>query len=317
MDRTLPLVSVIVPAYNSERHIDACIDSLLAQNRSDVEIIVVDDGSTDSTSEKLAKYADDSRVLIVQQENQGVSAARNAALRIACGKYVAFVDSDDLIHPRFMEICLDLMSDDDCDFVFLKWIEFNDGESFGFGSPDGSRVETVDDPLNYYLKNGFKGAMWTMFVRRSLMEGIEFPAGISRGEDLCFAFSLLPRLKKGKCLLDPVYFYRSTVGSLDSGNLSVADVLGLVSVIKKLWVLHSQSGWIGARTVRKRLFPRIVKNCVKRGIGKSENAQDIREMESLIASLIRGGFVGFGGFSWRWRWRLWMMCRRSSRCGRL
>jgi glycosyltransferase involved in cell wall biosynthesis len=288
----------------------------LAQNRSDVEIIVVDDGSTDSTSEKLAKYADDNRVAVIRQENQGVSAARNAALRRAIGKYVAFVDSDDLIHPRFMEICLGLMSDDDCDFVFLKWYEFEDGESLAFGSLDGSRFEAVDNPLNYYLNNGFKGAMWTMFVRRSLMEGIEFPAGIHSGEDLCFAFSLLPRLKKGKCLLDPVYFYRRSINSLDSGNLSVADVLGLVSVIKKIWELYSQSYRVGTPIVQKRLFPRIVKNCVKRGIKKSVNAQDLREMEFHIASLINGGFLRFGGFSWRWRWRLWLMCRRSKSDGR-
>ena len=93
-----PLVSVIIPTYNRAEIIEEAVDSVLAQDYKDFELIVVDDGSTDNTSEVLATYGDDIRVLY--QENKGVSAARNRGISEAAGKLIAFLDSDDLWMPQ-------------------------------------------------------------------------------------------------------------------------------------------------------------------------------------------------------------------------
>ena len=95
------LVSVIIPAYNIERYISRCLDSIMAQTYNNLEIIVIDDGSKDQTAEILDDYQKrDSRIIVVHKENGGVSSARNNGLDIATGDYISFVDGDDLIESN-------------------------------------------------------------------------------------------------------------------------------------------------------------------------------------------------------------------------
>lgn len=101
----MPIVSVIVPVYNVEKYIHRCVDSILAQTFTDFELILVDDGSPDNCPAICDEYAEsDSRVIVIHQENQGQSAARNNAVALARGEWIHFVDSDDLIHPQMLEI---------------------------------------------------------------------------------------------------------------------------------------------------------------------------------------------------------------------
>ncbi|HJD96893.1 glycosyltransferase, partial [Mailhella massiliensis] len=95
-----PFLSVIIPVYNVEKYLARCLDSVLAQSFSDMEIICVDDGSTDSSPDILRAYAArDARIRLIHQKNRGIAAARNAGLDAAAGRYVAFVDSDDAVTP--------------------------------------------------------------------------------------------------------------------------------------------------------------------------------------------------------------------------
>ena len=100
----MPLVTVIVPVYNVEKYLAECLDSICAQTLKNIEIICMNDGSTDLSGDILAQYAArDSRIFVLNQENQGQSAARNNALDLARGKYISFVDSDDVIAPEMLE----------------------------------------------------------------------------------------------------------------------------------------------------------------------------------------------------------------------
>lgn len=101
---TRPTVSVVIPTYNYARYVGDAIDSVLAQTVPPLEVVVIDDGSTDDTPTVLAKYGD--RIRAIRQENQGLSAARNAGIREARGEWVAFLDSDDAFHPRKLELQL-------------------------------------------------------------------------------------------------------------------------------------------------------------------------------------------------------------------
>lgn len=101
----MPMISIITPVYNVEKYIHRCIGSILAQSFSDFELILVDDGSPDGCGAICDAYAaQDPRVVVLHQENRGQAAARNRALDIARGEYIAFVDSDDWIHPQFLEV---------------------------------------------------------------------------------------------------------------------------------------------------------------------------------------------------------------------
>src|SRR5690606_21293510 len=97
-------VSVIIPVYNADKFLARCLSSIISQTLKNIEIIVVDDGSTDTSRDILKKFADrDNRIVIIRQRNQGVSIARNAGLAIARGEYVGFVDSDDFVDPGYFE----------------------------------------------------------------------------------------------------------------------------------------------------------------------------------------------------------------------
>ncbi len=102
---SLPKVSVIVPVYNSEKFISKCIESILSQTLAEIELILINDGSTDASPVICEKYMNaDSRIKYISQKNQGVSAARNAGLRVASGEFIGFTDSDDYVAPEMYEI---------------------------------------------------------------------------------------------------------------------------------------------------------------------------------------------------------------------
>lgn len=306
---SFPAVSVIVPAYNVERYIVECIESLLSQTYPNLEIIVVDDGSTDATALELRRYERFDNITLISQQNQGVSVARNKALAAAHGEFIAFIDSDDVVHPQLFATCVNLCENKGYDFVLYDHEEFSSEQIPRFGQIRSDRIESVDEPLSYYLDNGFKGGMSAMFVRRELLKGLEFPLGISKGEDMCFSFSLLPRLKKGWHIHTPLYFYRRTEGSLDSGALKLRDVIGFAEILRRLNNLYSSLDNQSYNIVRRKWFTKVIKNIVKRGV-RQASANDAAEMERLLVSLMDDGTVGYVGFTWRWRWYLWRMRRK-------
>lgn len=120
----MPEISMIVPVYKAERYLPACIDSILNQSFSDFELILVDDGSPDACGAICEEYAArDSRIRVLRQENQGQAAARNHALEIAGGKWICFVDSDDLIHPGMVEALYDAVKDGSANISMCQMLE--------------------------------------------------------------------------------------------------------------------------------------------------------------------------------------------------
>lgn len=113
-----PSVSVIVPVYNAEKYLPQCIDSIVNQTIGDIEVLLINDGSSDSSGEILAQYASkDERIKVIEQPNKGAGAARNIGLAMAEGKYLSFLDSDDFFEPNMLELALAKASEDDADIV--------------------------------------------------------------------------------------------------------------------------------------------------------------------------------------------------------
>ena len=113
-------VSVIIPVYNVEPYLKQCMDSVVGQTLKDIEIICVDDGSTDGSLDILREYAaEDNRIQIIEQKNAGAGAARNNGMRHATGKYLSFLDSDDFFEPRMLEKAYDLAEKDQADLSLI------------------------------------------------------------------------------------------------------------------------------------------------------------------------------------------------------
>jgi len=126
----MPGVSVIVPVYNTERYLRRCIESILHQTYQNFELILVDDGSTDQSRNICSEYADlDKRIKLIHQKNRGVAAARNAALDVATGQYIAFCDSDDSLELETLNVMCNTMLDDKCDCVCIQYKKINPDNS--------------------------------------------------------------------------------------------------------------------------------------------------------------------------------------------
>lgn len=160
----MPKVSIIVPVYNAEKYLQECVDSILTQTLSDLELILVDDGSTDSSPALCDQYAaQDARVKVIHKSNGRAASARNAGLRAATGEYVAFVDSDDWISPDMYEKMLQTGADVTlCDYVRVQ------GEKeFPFTQPNVA--------AGFYDKTQIRKKIYPHLV----MDGIEYPITIS------------------------------------------------------------------------------------------------------------------------------------------
>ena len=112
---TKPLVSILIPAYNAEKTIESCLDSIIVQESNNYEIIVIDDGSSDNTYSRLLKYKDKSQVTIIRQENKGGSLTRQTLIENACGKYVLFCDADDFLAPTAIQSVCSVLPANDSD----------------------------------------------------------------------------------------------------------------------------------------------------------------------------------------------------------
>jgi glycosyltransferase involved in cell wall biosynthesis len=216
---TAPLVSIILPTYNDRNYLPATIASALAQRYENFEVILVDDGSRDG-SEAIyrALAAQDARLRCLRQENQGLSAARNAGLALARGELIAFLDSDDLLHPEFLARLVALQQAEDADLVVCDSAVFPDGQTppldqlAAAGAEPMRRLDGVE-ALRALLRGEIITNVWNRLYRRALLDGVTFTPGILH-EDLEFTARLLLRTRRVVCLPLALHAYRKRAGSI-------------------------------------------------------------------------------------------------------
>lgn len=220
------LISVIVPVYNVEKYLGKCLDSIVGQTYHNLEIILVNDGSTDSSEIIMRRYAlDDSRICCVSKEHEGVSSARNAGIQMAQGRYLLFVDADDYIEKDMIEILYYKM-DDEVDIAACGYdVSVEDHErrlpDRGSCQEIVSDDEIIDENLIwevYFQKSAtYCVVVWNKLFRRELLEGMEFAMGRYH-EDEFFFNSLIKRGFMMKCISRQLYCYRVRKQSLMTEN---------------------------------------------------------------------------------------------------
>ena len=187
------LVSVVVPVYNVEKYLDRCVQSILKQTYSNIEIILVDDGSTDNSGSMCEDWkARDGRIVAVHKENGGLSDARNYGLRHASGDYVCFIDSDDFVDSRFVEILYSLIAETGTQIAAVGLKEYLEGDHIqeDVYRPENTELVNRNEAIRYLLKNArFQDYAWNKIYRRDLFASIKYPVG-RKMEDLGTTYKL-------------------------------------------------------------------------------------------------------------------------------
>lgn len=205
------VITIIVPAYNCEKTLSKCIDSLIMQTYKKIEIIIVDDGSSDHTYEVMKKYAKiDERIILVRQENGGPGVARNTGMKLATGRYFTFVDSDDTIEKNYIESMLDIAIKYELDLIISgisiygeKKINTSGGCNIIIGNTD------IRSNVISLIKDGKLNAPCAKLYRRDIQEKNEvyMPTNIDIGEDLQFNLSYIQYVTRMGILDLNLYIY--------------------------------------------------------------------------------------------------------------
>ena len=210
------MISVIVPVYNVETYLDKCLQSIVTNTYRDLEIICINDGSTDSCPEILKKWQEkDSRIIVINQENLGLPGARNSGLDIAKGKYIAFIDSDDIVHPRYFQSLLNCMEEKKADMVVCGCQKFNVDEEPVMDSRLSihySKLTSREFYRSYYARH----MVWARLIRRKDTTTLRFPPEVDSLQDTLFNLRLICSWKHPVFYEtdSPLYYYLQRPGSL-------------------------------------------------------------------------------------------------------
>lgn len=245
----MALVSVVIPVYNVKDYLERCVQSIVTQSVADLEIILVDDGSTDGSGELCdVLKSKDLRIQVIHQVNQGLGPARNSGLNIATGRYLSFIDSDDWIEQNTYEILVNSMESNHCriatcgrkivdDENCLDWVYCNDGEKVLSGE------EIIE---HYLLQDNMNMSACDKLFERSLFTDIWFPSGYV-SEDIVPIYKVLKCVDKIVLTGKPLYNYYCRPGSLSRTSRFTSKRMGH-------WIYSSQV----AEDVKK-VYPRLEK----------------------------------------------------------
>lgn len=208
-------VSVIVPVYNVQAYIRKCLDTLIAQTYKDLEIILVDDGSTDMSGYICDEYAEkDERIKVIHQKNKGLCGARNAGLKVATGAYIGFVDSDDWLKDDMYEYLVKKLEEYKADIVSCRYYRVVNGKDTT-SRCDGEDVILTQKQAIRELVNRFilRSTFWNKLFKRKVFDGFEFPEGRTY-EGTVSMHKVFQNAKKIVLLGDPKYYYVDNEGSI-------------------------------------------------------------------------------------------------------
>lgn len=211
----MSIVSVIVPVYNVAEYVDSCLKSLLGQTYKDIEIVVVDDGSTDNTPEVCSEMSRrDPRIRVINQPNRGVSAARNKGVSEARGEYVCFVDGDDIAHPKMVERLVRSLKSAHADVACAGYEWFTSHYvpvdlPLESASCTFSAQAACSELLYQRIPNGPVAKLFP----RVVLADVPFLESLRVGEDLLMNFDVFSRSAQVVVLEEPLYGYRQREGS--------------------------------------------------------------------------------------------------------
>ncbi len=222
------MISIVVPVYNVEKYLRQCVDSVLAQTYSDWELILVDDGSPDSCPRICDEYAaKDTRIKVIHKNNEGLSSARNAGIKNACGEYITFIDSDDLIHRNYLDILFSTLTRSQADMACIDFCDHhNKLKCSNCCIYIFSGVEFSEKLLYQQYRYCSHSACGKLY-KKQLIKNDFYKIGVGY-EDLDAFYRLFPGVSKIAYTPDKLYYYRlnsnSYLHSFNEGRKDVLDI---------------------------------------------------------------------------------------------
>ncbi|MGN0978389.1 MAG: glycosyltransferase family 2 protein [Faecousia sp.] len=307
-----PLVSVIVPVYNVEAYLDRCLRSITGQTYGNLEVILVDDGSPDHSGEICDQWAaKDSRIRVLHQKNCGGGAARNAALDMAKGQRIGFVDSDDYIAPDMYEFLSSLL-DGGADIAECGYVETTDDQA-EFGG-DGAAVTayTPEEAMAAHLRDtAFRQLIWNKLYRRETVGEVRFPEG-TKIDDEFFTYRVLGnagRLVRSEKIC---YAYRQQPGSVMHQGFSSRKLEGLEAKRRRLAYLQERMPDLAAEGALS-LFTACL--YTMQAALLELRGEELQEARSAILEILSGIRPLSMNRSFCWKDNLWILLSKASFVG--
>jgi len=254
------LVSIIIPAFNSEGFIEACIDSVRNQSYSNIEVILINDGSTDRTLDIMNAYAkNDIRFRVYTKINSGISSTRNLGIDLVRGNYTIFIDSDDVVHEDYIKLLINNALNESSDVTICDYYLVKNKQhsliTYGMSFDKNTYI-------NELLLHNVWGVLWNKLIKTSLFRDnkIRFPVGINMWEDLYFCVCILMNSKKTSILNIPLYYYMVRNESLVNSNISFKRVDDQIEVISLLSSVDGINKYISLDTSKLRAKGALITN---------------------------------------------------------
>ena len=216
-----PLVSVVIPIYNSEPYLERCLESILNQHYSNIEIVLVNDGSTDKSQEICQDYVgkNPDRICLLNQPNQGASIARKNGILAARGTYIVFMDSDDFVSPHYISALYAALVEANTNIALCPMKRIGVGENPGFSDTYTTRLLLEKELFRRFFKYEFWG-FWGGIYRKELFDNVIFPEA-TVNEDYYVKAQMLVAERKVGYVEEPLYCYEQHPGSLSKQPLSL------------------------------------------------------------------------------------------------
>lgn len=261
------LVSIIIPVYNVEKYLAQCVDSVLGQTYSETEIILVDDGSTDSSGKICDGYAlNDKRIKVIHKENGGLSSARNAGFDVCTGEYVILLDSDDYYTPNAVEKLLKNATDNGSELVFFNAHSFADDGyekpvTQGYGHKLDYKADSGENMAKALLDNkDFRYASCLLFIKRELLtrSGIRFIEGIIN-EDMTFTFEIMVTAKTVSYENSALYERRVRNGSITTTKKTELSYKSSLAIYYDLYGFYKKAAGKSKTVTEKYISQNVVR----------------------------------------------------------
>ena len=280
-----PKVSVIIPVYNVEKYLSKAIESVISQTLKDIEIILIDDGSTDKSYSIIQSYATkDNRIRVLKQKNSGQSSARNKGIELSRGKYLYFMDSDDFIQLYTLEMCYSLCERKNLEMVYFNAISFSDDIEYNFDSEYYRKNKILQENKCYtgekfldicMTENKYIASVCLYFFRKDKLNGLLFYEGIYH-EDELFTLLLINKINSLEYINKNFYNRRYRFNSVMTQKFTLKHIVGRYTVIKELEKLEENE--IKKNNIDRRIKQQvnaIIDICIENNLRNNDYYQDI------------------------------------------